>query len=236
MAFREDIFKIPLTETDPCLQSVITFNGGRENTTTTTVIGILNRSASRHITNVPELVDSIVNNMPHSQVRLINFDEGCNIRSTAHLVEDVNVLIAPFGNGLGAGLFMKKENAMIISIDARWYSESWFYWPMTSIGIRLYSFQCNQRSCQEYDMNLIKKLSPTISNTDALAVMTQQHPSGVDWSIYGMYQKDVSRRVDVEQFIPFLQEKMASTKYEDCGEMCQIPMERHGFGGSKHVI
>lgn len=102
---------------------------------------------------------------------------------------------------------------------------------MTSIGIRLYSFQCNRTACQEFDMELVKKLSPTISATDALAVMTQQQPPGVDWSIYGMYQKDVSRRVDVERFIPFLQEKMATTKYENCGEMCQVPLEHHGFGG-----
>ncbi|CAO3592516.1 unnamed protein product [Absidia cylindrospora] len=234
VAFRDDIFKLPLTEKDPCLQSVITFSGGGENTTM--VIGVLNRSASRHITNVPELADSIIKNMPYVQIRLINFEEGCNIRGTAHLVEDVDVLIAPFGNGLGAGLFMKKKNAMIIAIDARWYSETWFYWPMTAIGIRLYSFQCNRTSCQEYDLNLVKKLSPTISFTDALAIMTQQHPPGVDWSIYGMYQKDVSRRVDIEQFIPSLQEKMATKKYENCGEMCQVPIGRHGFGGSNPLV
>ncbi|KAI8343406.1 hypothetical protein BC941DRAFT_411279 [Chlamydoabsidia padenii] len=231
MAFRDDIFRLPLTSTDPCLHSVITFNGQNK---TGVNIGILNRRKSRHITNVPELVQAILQEIPNvSQIRLISFDEGCNIRSTAHLVEDVDVLIAPFGNGLGAGLFMKKKNAMVIAIDARWYSESWFYWPMTSIGIRLYSFQCDRPICQEYEWDLIKSLSPDISHSDALSVMMDPSPPGIDWSVYGMYQKEVSRRVDIELFIPFLRNKMATTTYDiaDCGEVCRAPFDRNGFGG-----
>lgn len=232
LAFRDGIFALPLTPADPCLHSVLTYQ--RPETPTGKIIGVLNRQKSRHITNVPELIQAIFQHIPDvREIRLISFDEGCNIRSTAHLVDDLDVLIAPFGNGLGAGLFMRKPDPIVVAMDARYYSESWFYWPMTSIGVRLYSFQCDRSACQEYDWDLVKKLAPQAGAAEALAVMTEPNPAGIDWSVYGMYQKEVSRRVDIERFIPFLKSKMETKEYTlaDCGEVCRAPFERNGFGG-----
>ncbi|CAO3617134.1 unnamed protein product [Cunninghamella blakesleeana] len=225
MSFREDVFKTPLDEeNNACLKTTIHYGSGDSSKTK---IAILNRKKSRHITNLHELVNAIVENIPDVTVSLIDFDGGCDLRSTAHLVEDADIFIAPFGNGLGAGLFMKKPKATIISIESRWYTESWFYWPMTSIGVRLYSFECTNSSCQEYDLNLVKSIDPNITYSDALQVMVKENPS-VDYSIYGNYRKQVSRRVDIEQFIPYLKDKISRNDYDCHKDLCQPSMERNG--------
>ncbi|KAI9305828.1 hypothetical protein BJ944DRAFT_161010 [Cunninghamella echinulata] len=209
-------------ENNACLHSIVQHGSGNK-----TKIAILNREKSRHITNIHELVQAIIDHIPEVSIHLISFDGGCDTRSTAHLVQDMDIFIAPFGNGLGAGLFMEKPNATVISIESRWYAESWFYWPMTSVGIRLYSFGCEGPHCQEYDLNLVKSLDPNISYGDALDVMVKENPSA-DYSVYGQYRKQVSRRVDIERFIPYLKDKINRDDY-DCDEyLCKPSMDRNG--------
>ena len=219
-SFKHDLSALPVNEDDACIRNTQRYGNG-----TSLTIGILNRHHSRHITNMPELIQALLGHFADVSIHLLNFDDGCDLRSTAHLVETFDVFIAPFGNALGAGLFMK-PNAIVVSIDARWYSESWFYWPLTAVGIRLYHFQCNRASCQEYQPGLVRSLAPSYSYDDVVKVMTLENPENVDWHVVEMYRKDVNRRVDIEQFIPWLDSIVNTTQYH-CNDMCQPALERH---------
>ncbi|KAI8061692.1 hypothetical protein BC940DRAFT_309853 [Gongronella butleri] len=210
-----------VSQDDACLQNVQTYGSGGSALT----IAILNRHHSRYITNVPELIDTLRQHYPKATIHLLNFDDGCDLRSTAHLLESVDVFIAPFGNALGAGLFMK-PNAIVISIDARWYTEDWFYWPLTSVGVRLYHFPCERASCQEYEPALVRSLAPHYSQEDIVKVMTLEAPDGVDRLVVEYYRKDVSRKVDIERFIPFLNSRLNTTQYY-CNDACRKAIERH---------
>jgi hypothetical protein len=54
-------------------------------------------------------------------IKTIDFDlSGSDIIHTAQAVKDLDILIAPFGNGLGSGFFTKND-LVLISISAAWY-------------------------------------------------------------------------------------------------------------------
>jgi len=215
-----------------------------------TRIGILNRGKTRHITNLPELIEKL--KTLDVSISTFDFDSGCDLKSTAHLVEDLDVLIAPFGNGLGSGLFMK-NNSIIISIASRWYNEDWFKWPMTAIGRRIYNFECNDAKCQEYDTELLEKILMEfhikLNETELQQLLTQQYPvdvltkyvPGQEWKIIEQFHKDASRRIDVDSFIPFLSEILKvdtrNVSYVElcnnkqcCDDDCAGPLERNVFG------
>ncbi|KAI8388693.1 uncharacterized protein BYT42DRAFT_467034, partial [Radiomyces spectabilis] len=194
-----------------CLSSVITYKHQPD----TPRIAILNRGRTRHITNIPEVIDAL--SAMNVSIETIDFDAGCNMRSTAELVKDVDVLIAPFGNGLGAGLFMKKD-AVLISIASRWYNEDWFKWPMTAVGRRIYNFECRNAICQEYDRSFLTSIldqyNLKLNETEIQALLTQEYPiellskyiPGREREMIEQYYKDVRRRIDVKSFIPFLKD------------------------------
>jgi hypothetical protein len=248
--FKQNVFDyVEKDKNDKCLESSKNiYNNGTIN------IGILNRYKSRHITNLQELINEIIIKIPYVSIKTINFDLGCTIKNTADIVNDLDVLIAPFGNGLGSGIFMK-ENAIIISINSRWYSEDWFHWPMTSIGRRMYSFECTNSKCQENDIDLLEKLlynkNIKLSNKDKLILMTEQNPYETltpylpnnEWTIIEQYRKDSKRKVDIENFIPFLQNLLKDysnnkTFLEKCkegnccenGNNCKGQLERNVYG------
>jgi hypothetical protein len=210
--FKNDIFDYSENKNDKCLEfSKKVYNNGSVN------IGILNRYKSRHITNIKDLINEIIIKVPNVSIKTINFDVGCSIKNTAEIVKDLDVLIAPFGNGLGSGIFMK-ENSILISINARWYSEDWFHWPMTSIGRRIYSFECTNSKCQENDIDLLEKLlnikNIQLNEKEKKILMTEENPYKIltpyipnnEWTIVQQYRKDSKRKVDIDNFIPFLKD------------------------------
>ncbi|KAJ2961247.1 hypothetical protein NQZ79_g3485 [Umbelopsis isabellina] len=218
-------------------------------TTGSIQVGILNRGKTRHITNLPEVIEEL--SKLDVSIKTIDFDAGCDLQSTAHLVKDLDVLIAPFGNGLGAGLFMK-SNSIVISIASRWYNEDWFKWPMTAIGRRMYNFECNSPKCQEYDQKLLDEILTShnveLNAQERQQLMTQQNPvqvlskhiPGEEWKVIEQYHKDVPRRIDMESFTPFLANLLDSgnnSSYVElcrnnqcCNHDCTGPLERNVFG------
>ncbi|OZJ06131.1 hypothetical protein BZG36_01032 [Bifiguratus adelaidae] len=124
------------------------------------VIGFINRK-SRNITNIPDAVNVIrdIAKRDHSSflIRHIEFDHGCSLMSTEHVVRDLDILITPHGSQEGAAIYMK-DNSVVLSIDHRGYWEPWFQWVMTAMGRRFYNFMCNDDSCLEFDPDTAKKL------------------------------------------------------------------------------
>ena len=103
----------------------------------TKVIAIINRTKSRRVTNEQEIVDALKSEYI---IKQISFDKGCSLASSAYLMHDVDMLISPHGSQEGAAIFMK-DNSVIISINARGYSEDWFAYPFTAMGRRFYNFE-----------------------------------------------------------------------------------------------
>jgi hypothetical protein len=194
------------------------------------------------------------NNISNISIKTINFDTGCSIKNTADIVKNLDVLIAPFGNGLGSGIFMK-ENAILISVNSRWYSEDWFHWPMTSIGRRIYSFECTNDECQENDIDLLEKLlndkKIKLNDKEKFILMTEENPYNIltpyipndEWSIIGQYRKNSKRKIDINKFIPFLKNLLKDypnnksfleiCKEKKCcenGNHCQGQLERNLYG------
>lgn len=184
-------------------------------------------------------------------IKMIEFDEGCDLKSTAYLVKDLDVLIGPFGNGLGSGLFMK-NNSIVISIASRWYNEDWYIWTSTAIGRRIYNFECNSLKCQDNDSllleNILKKYNINLNNIEFNRVLNEQNPIDVlskyipneEWKVIEEYHKDVSRKIDIELFIPFLKDILKNhfnnTNYVDlcrnnlCCNNCDGQLNRNVFG------
>ncbi|KAI7899546.1 uncharacterized protein BX663DRAFT_521259 [Cokeromyces recurvatus] len=236
-AYRSFVMKEPYDKNkNKCAASVVVHHAMGEKT-----IGILNRRYTRHITNVPELIQALTKE--NYRVLSIDFDvEGCDLINTAHVVNDLDVLIAPFGNGLGAGLFMKSD-AILISISARYYSEQWFKYPMTAIGRRIFDFSCHQASCEEYDEALAQKLLGVPLNETELQTFFMMRPDEVDtsyllqtklnssssssyeerWQRYLQYHKDVARRIDVERFIPYLKEIILRDHHQSSSSSKDVP-------------
>ncbi|KAI7884144.1 uncharacterized protein EV154DRAFT_428042 [Mucor mucedo] len=223
-------------------------------------VGILNRQKSRRITNVPELIermmalDKVKDGIDYSVVT-IDFEKGCDLIHTANVVKDLDILIAPFGNGLGSGLFMKND-ATVISIPSRYYTEDWFKYPMTAIGRRLFEFQCDSSHCQEYEEDraaeILNRYGVVLNATEMTEFVASAYPREVllnhlpEEKIYtpiGLYHKDVERRIDVDGFLPFLKKVMDNKpppnmtfpdtcKKENvcCDSDCGGPLSRNIFG------
>ncbi|KAG2204523.1 hypothetical protein INT47_012582 [Mucor saturninus] len=223
-------------------------------------VGILNRQKSRRITNVPELIermmalDKVKDGIDYSVVT-IDFEKGCDLIHTANVVKDLDILIAPFGNGLGSGLFMKND-ATVISIPSRYYTEDWFKYPMTAIGRRLFEFQCDSSHCQEYEEDraaeILNRYGVVLNATEMTEFVASAYPREVllnhlpEEKIYtpiGLYHKDVERRIDVDGFLPFLKRVMdnkppSNMTFPDtcqkenvcCDSDCGGPLSRNIFG------
>lgn len=252
-SFKEFTFQHATLPNNTCLSSVVHYKK-----TGKYKIGILNRKHTRHITNVPELIERLSQQQQQQgdqyAIRTIDFDQdGCDMVHTANAVKDLDILIAPFGNGLGAGLFMK-ENAIVISISARWYSEDWFKYPMTAIGRRIFNYECDKASCQEFDEGLateiLKEYNVTLDKAEMQMFVSEKYPEmlkkhlpGKEWHPIYQYQKDVARRVDVDGFMPYLQRIIDTSPPKDayypdtckkenvcCDLDCGGPLERNIFG------
>ncbi|CEP17943.1 hypothetical protein [Parasitella parasitica] len=150
-SFKSFALSQPVIPDNPCASSITTYKPDGQYK-----IGILNRKRTRHITNLPQLIQRLSDEVD-AAVITIDFEKGCDIVNTAHVVKDLDVLIAPFGNGQGAGLFMK-DDAVVISITARHYSEQWFKYVMTAVGRRIFDFNCFSPNCQEYDHELAESV------------------------------------------------------------------------------
>jgi hypothetical protein len=256
-SFKEHVFEQPKIDNNACEASRIVYKEKGQFR-----VGILNRKSTRHITNIPELINGLTGYDKSKDgidyaVVTIDFEKGCDIVSTAHAVKDLDILIAPFGNGLGAGLFMK-EDATLISISARYYSEDWFKFPMTAIGRRIFDFACDSGRCQEYEPERAAKILKDIvgvqlNQTEMVTFMTDSYPKELLMSKHVpeadvhvpiiQYQKDVNRRVDVDRFLPWIKaimdNKPSSTslfpdscKKENvcCDTDCQKALDRNVFG------
>jgi hypothetical protein len=254
-SFKDYVFEQPEISDNSCAASRVVYKEKGQYR-----IGILNRKNSRHITNVPQLIDRLIaldktNDGIDYSVVTIDFEKGCDIVNTANSVKDLDILIAPFGNGLGAGLFMK-EDSTLISISARYYSEDWFKYPMTAIGRRLFDFKCNSSKCQQYEEDraatLLKEYGVVLNATEMSKFVTDPYPKDVllnhlpEEKLHSpilIYQKDVSRRIDVDSFLPYLKNIMdnkpaknipypETCKKENvcCDTDCHGPLDRNVFG------
>lgn len=150
-----------------------------------------------------------------------------------------------------------KDDAVLISISARWYNEDWFKYPMTAIGRRIFNFDCQNKSCQEYEPELaatiLKEYDIVLNETEMQSFITEKYPEdvmknylpGKEWNPIFQYQKDVARRVDVDAFIPFLRmiiknKPPKDVKYPDtckkdnacCDTDCVRPLRRNVFSES----
>ncbi|KAI8886055.1 hypothetical protein K501DRAFT_283966 [Backusella circina FSU 941] len=255
-SFKDYVFTQPYAQDNHCQASRTVYKPEGQ-----FLVGILNRKSTRHITNIPHLITALTSLNKDSDgidyaVVTIDFEKGCDIISTAHVVKDLDILIAPFGNGLGAGLFMK-EDATLVSISARYYSEDWFKYPMTGIGRRIFDFQCDSGQCQEYEQDkaarILKDMAGvTLNQTEMMTFMTDPYPKDLLLNYLPedqvhlpiiQYQKDVSRRIDVDAFIPWLKGVMdrkpltntsfpESCKEENvcCDGKCKTALDRNIFG------
>lgn len=248
-SFKKYVLDQQPTTNNTCLNSIVTYKS-----TGKYKIGILNRKHTRHITNIPELINQLMQQGDEYAIKTIDFDQpGCDMIHTARAVKDLDILIAPFGNGLGSGLFMK-DDAVLISISARYYNEDWFKYPMTAIGRRIFNFECRFTTCQEYDpllaTSILSQFGVSLNTTEMQQFMTEKYPHflatylpGKEYHPIYQYQKDVKRRVDVEKFIPYLKQVMESKpqvgiSYPEtcnkenvcCDTDCGGPLGRNIFG------
>lgn len=106
------------------------------------VVGILQRESSRRLLNDNETIDALVK--AGFRVKWMSFDHGCGIAETAYLLRDVNVLISPHGNGLGASIFMPSHDPVssVISVDNSRYWEPWFKFTASALGQRFVQTWC----------------------------------------------------------------------------------------------
>ncbi|KAG0198106.1 hypothetical protein BGX28_008422 [Mortierella sp. GBA30] len=106
------------------------------------VVGIIQREKSRRLLNDQDLINSLVE--AGFRVKWMSFDHGCGLAETAYLLRDVNVLISPHGNAIGASIFMPTYNpvATVISIETSRYQEAWFKYTSTVLGQRFISSVC----------------------------------------------------------------------------------------------
>lgn len=253
-SFKSFALEQPEIPNNPCASSIVNYKPQGQ-----FKIGILNRKNSRHITNIPDLIDRLTS-MNRAKdgidfaVSTIDFENGCDIVNTAHVVKNLDILIAPFGNGLGAGLFMK-DDSVVISIAARYWNEQWFKYPMTAIGRRIFNFECNSEVCKEYDQKLAEKIlsgyNVKLNKTEMQTFLTTSNPENVlgpyiqdrAWDPFLQYYKDVARRVEVDRFIPFLKNIIANTPPKNvtyaesckkpnvcCDLDCSGPLDRNVFG------
>ncbi|CAG8605764.1 1672_t:CDS:2 [Paraglomus brasilianum] len=219
---------------------------------TTVIIAILQRYHSRHILNADKLIDALVKQ--NYIVKFLNFDVGCSLPATAKLLEDVDILITPHGNGLGDGIFMAPKTT-VISIDSRFYSEPWFAHIHTAAGRRFYNFQCDSSDCQVADFETAKNQLQVdgveMSYYELMEYLGPEYPYRLidkyylgkgKWG-YSGYAKEAMRRVDVEKLVKFVKEivdewPMVQKKSfvelcemgKCCGPDCGVALKRNVFG------
>lgn len=106
------------------------------------VVAIIQRYGSRRVINDQELAEGLA--AAGYRVKWITFDSGCGTPETAYLLRDVNVLLSPHGNSIGASIFMPSTNPVptVISLDASRYSESWFINTASAMGQRFMQTVC----------------------------------------------------------------------------------------------
>ncbi|KAI8047592.1 HSF-type DNA-binding-domain-containing protein [Gilbertella persicaria] len=252
--YKQFVFDQPHTQDNACEASRLVYKQQGQYR-----VGILNRKHSRHVTNMPDLISRLTA-MTQEQddidfsVVSIDFESDCTLVNTAHVVKDLDILIAPYGNGLGAGLFMKQD-AVAIAIMARYWNDGWFKWPMTAIGRRVFNFECNSEACKEYEEELAQHILSAyhleLNKTQMQEFLTTSNPEplldkyipGLSWYPFLQYYKDVSRRLEIDRFIPFLKQIMANkppsnvsfvesckTPNVCCDLDCEEPLDRNVFG------
>lgn len=106
------------------------------------VVGILQREESRRLVNVDDLIDGLVK--AGFRVKWLSFDHGCGLAETAYLLRDINVMISPHGNAIGASIFMPSHDPVptIISVDNSRHWETWFKYTATVLGQRFIHTIC----------------------------------------------------------------------------------------------
>ncbi|KAI9268162.1 hypothetical protein BDA99DRAFT_357180 [Phascolomyces articulosus] len=191
----------------------------------TKVIAIINRSKSRKVTNEQEIVDALKSKYI---IKQISFDKGCSLASAAYLMHDVDLLISPHGSQEGAAIFMK-DNSVVVSINARGYSEDWFAYPFTAMGRRFYNFECQDMECVETDALMAKRVFENFgvrlpsqeavqecaswSNNRSPETCIQEYFLGkMDgeqaWRASVNYLKDAPRKADLKRLVPFITQTM----------------------------
>lgn len=127
---------------EACIETMREFKTAVTSSKPTRVIGIINRGGSRHITNLQQVMDAIMDSATERNyvLRVLDFDKGCSLASTAYVMQDVDLLLTPHGSQQGGAVFMK-NNTVVISINARGHSENWFAAPFTAMGRRFYNFE-----------------------------------------------------------------------------------------------
>ncbi|KAF9353059.1 hypothetical protein BGX26_009158 [Mortierella sp. AD094] len=131
------------------------------NTNRKIVIGIIQREGSRRLINDQDLVNSLAE--AGFRVKWMSFDHGCGLAETAYLLRDVNVLISPHGNAIGASVFMPSEAVpTMISVDTTRHYESWFKFTATAIGQRFISTYCGPT---QYPDEATKEACPIVEIT-----------------------------------------------------------------------
>ncbi|ORX83306.1 hypothetical protein K493DRAFT_269753, partial [Basidiobolus meristosporus CBS 931.73] len=136
-----------------CTKNVSIYPPTKKIPGTVPTIGLLNRKYSRHVNNMPELLQSLRKEVPYARIKMMDFDSGCSLPATAYLMQDIDLFISPFGNAIGDNIF-QRSNRVTISLSSRWYDEDWFQWPSTGMGRRIYNFPCNRADCQVKDYEL----------------------------------------------------------------------------------
>ncbi|KAI9489738.1 hypothetical protein BDB00DRAFT_841164 [Zychaea mexicana] len=200
----------------------------------TRVIAILNRSKNRRITNEQEIVDALKSKYI---IKLLSFDKGCSLASSAYLLHDVDVLISPHGSQEGAAIFMK-DNSVVLSVDSRGYSEDWFAYPFTAMGRRFYNFECQAMNCVDTDVALAKRkfeeVGVYLPSLDAVqecaSWSNNRSPDACIKEYLGdtvdsekaskaslHYLKDAPRRADMSRLVPFITNVMR--EFDDFRDM-----------------
>ncbi|KAF9353057.1 hypothetical protein BGX26_009156 [Mortierella sp. AD094] len=115
------------------------------------VVGIIQREESRRLINDQELLTGLV--QAGFRVKWINFDRGCGLAETAYLLRDVNVIISPHGNAIGASIFMPTHEPVptVISVDTSRYWEDWFVYTSTAMGQRFTTTACGPSGYKDED-------------------------------------------------------------------------------------
>nr|CAG8547931.1 1116_t:CDS:10 [Entrophospora candida] len=218
------------------------------------VLGILQRYNSRRILNLDKLIDALINDQGGGHkfiVKLLDFDSGCSLQETAKLLSDIDILVTPHGNGIGAALFMQK-NTTVISLDSRHYYEYWFSYIFTSVGRRFYNFECQEGDCQVADFELAKKVldrnGVTLEYFELLEFLGPEIPKNLnlDLAIYAEYAKDANRRVTIDRLLRFIKNDVVNENViklvneidyvelckigKCCGPDCEYVINRNVFG------
>ena len=126
-----------LVDLEESYENTITPAGTRQ-----LAVGVLQRESSRRLLNDDEMIEQLVK--AGFRVKWMSFDHGCGIAETAYLLRDVNVLISPHGNGLGASIFMPSHDPVssVISVDTSRYWENWFKFTASALGQRFVQTWC----------------------------------------------------------------------------------------------